>query len=1397
MRKHFLILMLLTLLPLATWAADYGGQIKITPANASKYYGDADPVNAGAVKTAWFAYDVLPDGVSVTAIANALMFKRVEGQSGEDVGTYSYTFEDEATVNNSGDTKYYDLIIMGTGTFSIKAKPLGINDPEGTFKGGFNDFDDNATINIITPTFNNEQYKNGTTTVKPKIGDVKITVKLFNGITRDLDANDFSIKADGYGNNNTTDENASYYTIEGKGNYTGTRRIYFTLKGTNIATKTVTYNGPSLTYKGSAYTTDNFANNQFTIAGLEPGVNLQIKAGSVVNGLNASTTGLSITLQGTGDYSGEKVVNIPIAKKTGAFAFELGASPQYTGSAEKPNFTTLTVGGVNVNATDYELTGLGTTPGQYTATLKFKATGNFSGADQNIAYTIAKRTFNGGNVTVEFNKKNNTEITNYTYENAPITPAYKVYFQPGAASTKTELTLGTDFEVTYEGATAGTKTDLTNVEDGKKLIVKGKGYFTNTSETAITKTYNVKKRTVTVSAQNMTVGMGADVVPTLVFDAFATGHTSALIPAAAAPVYTYRALDGEGNETGAVIPQSADDPDVDIKKAGIGKYHIIVNVDAFNTAADAAETALKNYTFVEPAVNKRGTLDKVAGQIVLAAKYVGANAADPKDDFITFGESFTNSKANGQWVLEYVSGLTEATAPAFIAALGVDEANFALVDNTYGADDLLPANATGYDVNYNGGSIHHDNYSITVQPGKLIVKKKLIDVADIAIDDATLKYKGEAVAPTVTVKGIDENGDTYKEVISPKYYSVVYDEVFNAGTRTAKIYCETDNYTTTHDTYYTAAEATAYNDEHATEIAAGELEAVAENDFKETLTYVTKDYFIQQLPLTITVNSLNGEAGWTYGQNEPVYSATAEGQLACDQTAIDELLAGGQPTGFNGKLVITRTCANTVGEHVNALEAAIVDENDAPIATPADRSVNYAINFVAGNLTINKGELVVRVKSKNVPYGEPVGDFYLEPVSGMAAAEVANFETIMGTYDHAAAKYGYNTENKAIAEYPLAYTGTLPTPTNYTVKLAEGDAAKGTLNITKRPVKFTAENFNVDYENLNAAYKTTRSTVNATNITQNIGGEFYSLLGEDVGHFENVIASIAPASYNIGANDIVMTAKASDIYEITLVPGTLTISATGVTPLILKRPAKADYDDPLKNTTVADIKAKKDKIVNVTFSDFTLLEEKWYPLVLPFATSVKDISAAFGYAVVDIFNGTDANGNIKFKLHMGDIAANTPFIVKVYKEMNMSVGTCKFNNVAIEDAMDANGQVFVGDASDVQFVGTYKGRIEGFRSNMYYFSTADNEYHKGNDTNKTYLRPLGAYFVDNAPNAANSAREILIEEADGSTTAISAITVDGAFVEADGWYTTGGVKLQGVPTEKGVYIRNGKKIVIK
>ena len=74
------------------------------------------------------------------------------------------------------------------------------------------------------------------------------------------------------------------------------------------------------------------------------------------------------------------------------------------------------------------------------------------------------------------------------------------------------------------------------------------------------------------------------------------------------------------------------------------------------------------------------------------------------------------------------------------------------------------------------------------------------------------------------------------------------------------------------------------------------------------------------------------------------------------------------------------------------------------------------------------------------------------------------------------------------------------------------------------------------------------------------------------------------------------------------------------------------------------------------------------------------------------------------------------------------------------------------------------------------------------------MAPLSAYFQ--IP-AGSPARTIEFEEADGTVTAIKAVAADFNGKNAEGWYTIGGIKLQAAPTEKGVYIKDGKKFVIK
>ena len=92
------------------------------------------------------------------------------------------------------------------------------------------------------------------------------------------------------------------------------------------------------------------------------------------------------------------------------------------------------------------------------------------------------------------------------------------------------------------------------------------------------------------------------------------------------------------------------------------------------------------------------------------------------------------------------------------------------------------------------------------------------------------------------------------------------------------------------------------------------------------------------------------------------------------------------------------------------------------------------------------------------------------------------------------------------------------------------------------------------------------------------------------------------------------------------------------------------------------------------------------------------------------------------------------------------------------------------------------------------------------------IRPMGCYLLWNdTPNASRAAaRSAATEElpqsitvrlvsADGEVTGIGEIdTKTGEMTfDSEAWYTLDGVRLSGKPSTKGIYINNGRKIVIK
>ena len=70
---------------------------------------------------------------------------------------------------------------------------------------------------------------------------------------------------------------------------------------------------------------------------------------------------------------------------------------------------------------------------------------------------------------------------------------------------------------------------------------------------------------------------------------------------------------------------------------------------------------------------------------------------------------------------------------------------------------------------------------------------------------------------------------------------------------------------------------------------------------------------------------------------------------------------------------------------------------------------------------------------------------------------------------------------------------------------------------------------------------------------------------------------------------------------------------------------------------------------------------------------------------------------------------------------------------------------------------------------------------------------MRAYLKD---NSSVGVRTFTIEEPNGQTTVITNVNTEAEF-NTNEVYDIRGMKMQGVPTEKGIYIINGKKVVIK
>ncbi len=531
-------------------------------------------------------------------------------------------------------------------------------------------------------------------------------------------------------------------------------------------------------------------------------------------------------------------------------------------------------------------------------------------------------------------------------------------------------------------------------------------------------------------------------------------------------------------------------------------------------------------------------------------------------------------------------------------------------------------------------------------------------------------------------------------------------------------------------------------------------------------------------PKTLTITA--DPKSMTIGGTVPPLTYTIDG--AATATELSAMVGEGETQGQVKAVRDPEDTGINIGEH------------DIVITYNANASVfaNYDVKTVKGTLTINGGTIVVTVKPQTIEYGDAetwsdpqVGrDYY---VNNIAEDDIEDLKVKLTRAEKDNLKPGtYSLTAEVIAE-PQGYSGV--------------NIVNSTLKINRKALVFTA----------NDQILGVGQTKDAIDYSKIVFEEGKAPVSGDV---EDVLELAFAGSVDVDANGKLTTAttyndgiviskkdEVDDLYTISTAACKLIVQNA----LLLSRTNRTDFADPNKNTA-ANLIAERDGstiAVSIKYNDDdafnTFKADQWYAMVLPFDADAKTISNAFGYAIIDVLRTSNTNPNrTYFDLHMNDtkIPANTPFIIKAWKDIDMKTTGVWFSDPVEIVAPADEAELTIEDGAHNKFIGSYTGIIGfgGAGSKDYWYSLTDGSLKQ--PSANAYLRQLSAY-IKLAPDADPAAHEFIIEEADGSTTAIKGISIDAQNINANGIYNLNGMKINGVPTQKGVYIQNGKKVVIK
>ena len=1303
----------------------------------------------------------------------------VTGDKATNVGDYTATVTANATSTNftGSATAQWSITAAGAATFTVTVDPSSFvydgtaKQPAVTVKDGETVLTENTDYTLAFENNVNAGTAKVTATGKGNYSGTKeatftIEKAPLSAMTLDptsfvynktaqtasvtsVKAGELDVPATDYSVSGNTETAAGTYTVTVTAtgnNFQGTLTQQFTIAAASTANLDVTLGTATYSYDGTEKQPTVTVKDGETV--LVAGTDYTV---AYSDNVNAGTA--TVTVTGQGNYTGEKTATFTIAKAQLTAVTLSQTSLTYTGSEQTVSVSSVKAGELDVPAADYDVTGnVQTAAGTYTVTVTAKAESNYAGsatAQFTITKAAASVTAPTAKTGLVYNATAQQLVNEGSAEGA--TMLYSLDGTTYSEAVPTATNAGT-YTVYYKATGDANHSDVAAASI-EVTIAKAALTTVTLAETSLT--YNGSEQTVTVSS------VKAGTLDVAAADYDVTGNVQTNVGNYTATV-TAKA---ESNFTGSTTAQWS------ITAAGTASFTLTLNPTSFVydgtekkpavTVKDGETVLVENtdYTLAYENNVNAGTAKVIATGM---GNYSGTKEA-----------TFTITKADATVTAPTAkTGLVfNATAQALIEAGSAEGGQMLYSTDGTNYSESVPAktDAGTYTVYYKvtGDQNHNDVAAASVNV--TIAKAALTSVT---LSQTSLVYnKTEQTVSAVSVKA----GDL---TVAAADYDVTGNKQTAAGTYTATVTAKAEsNFTGEATAQWTIAAADAatsftltLNPETFIYDGTAKQPAVTVKDGSAVLTEGT-DYTVAYADntnvgtATVTVTGKGNYSGtktaqFTITSGVAVVTTAPEGvaDLYYNGEAQTLVSAGAAAGGTMQYSLDGTTWQTTLPTAVNAGaytvyyktvgDASHSDSEPAVVSVAIYKAPLTEMTLAQTTLTYNGTEQSVAVSSVKAENLDVTATDYT--VSGNKATDVGTYNVTV------TAKEDGNFTGSATAQWSIVAAGAeakFTVELEYTTVEYDGTAKEPAVTVKDGAVVLTKDvDYTVAYlNNVNAG----TAQVTATGINNYSGTKTatFTISPKTVG-----------LTWGVTTFDADGTAKQPTVEVTGLVAGDAceaTVSGTGM--------AVGSY-----TATVTSLSNANYVLPETASTEFAV---------------VRDMSNVFsdGYAWATYVAQEDLNipegveaytvSNVTATEVTAEPVSYIPVGVGILlKRTDVAVSTYK--GTAFTGTTTAVESKLVGNATAETMMTAYKDFVL-YRDEFVLSSVS------ACVAGKAYLP---------AATAPAAVRRMAIVIS-GETAGIGAISADNA---TEGfWYDMNGRRLQGKPAVKGVYVHQGKKVVVK